>query len=97
MAARRHLLLRETTALDVTAAVEALADAIKGKVKLPGHAVADATHIAIAAAYGLDFVLTWNCTHIANPAIERILRGICESHGYELPALVTPLNLMPIT
>jgi hypothetical protein len=39
-------------------------------------------------------LLTWNCTHIANPAQLPVMRGLCAAKGYKLPELVTPFELM---
>ena len=60
--------------LEQTEAVEALAQILRDKVPLPERATADALHIATAAAHGMDYLLTWNCTHIANVT----LRGASE-------------------
>jgi len=42
----------------------------------------------------MDFLLTWNCRHIANAAISNRLRSLCEKAGYEVPVLCTPYELM---
>ncbi len=55
---------------------------------------ADATHVAIAAVHGMEYLLTWNLQHIANAAARtRIERG-CRTMGYEPPAICTPEELM---
>ena len=36
---------------------------------MPAKAYADAVHVAVAAVHGLDYLLTWNCTHIANATV----------------------------
>ena len=61
---------------------------------LPAKAVGDAVHIAIATIYGFDYLLTWNCRHIANAELFRALRRIVERRGFDLPALCTPEELM---
>lgn len=61
---------------------------------LPAKARLDALHIACAAYHGMDVLLTWNCTHIANPAKLPVMRGLCAARGYKLPELVTPFELM---
>jgi len=61
---------------------------------IPRKATRDALHTAIAAAYGCDYLLTWNCRHIANAEICRSVRGIVESQGFELPTICTPGQLM---
>jgi predicted nucleic acid-binding protein len=61
---------------------------------LPSKARLDALHIACAAYHDVDVLLTWNCTHIANPAKLPVMRGLCAAKGYKLPELVTPFELM---
>lgn len=61
---------------------------------LPPKARLDALHIACAAYHEMDVLLTWNCTHIANPAQLPVMRGLCAAKGYKLPELVTPFELM---
>ena len=54
----------------------------------------DAAHIALATVHGLDVLLTWNCRHIANVAIQQRLRRLAEKSGYTLPSLATPEEFM---
>jgi hypothetical protein len=44
---------------------------------MPAKAAIDATHVALAAVHGMDFLLTWNCTHIANAVMRPQLEDIC--------------------
>ena len=44
---------------------------------LPQKAAIDAVHIALAAVHGMDFLLTWNCTHIANAALRPRIESLC--------------------
>lgn len=60
-----------------------------------GHAIpeeesADALHIATAAVYGMDMLLTWNCKHMANLATLPKTIGIISKAGYECPQIITP-------
>ena len=61
---------------------------------IPQKAVEDAFHVAIATAQGMDFLLTWNCRHIANAEVIERLRSVCQELGYEMPTLCTPEQLM---
>jgi hypothetical protein len=61
---------------------------------IPPKAAADATHLAFATVHGMDFLLTWNCTHINNGEVEKRLRPVCWAHGFDLPVIVTPDELM---
>jgi hypothetical protein len=80
--------------LAATDAAEALGAKILSAGLIPVQAAADAVHIAYAAAHEIDFLLTWNCRHILNAAIERRLAGVCASMGFSLPVLCTPPELM---
>ncbi len=51
---------------------------------------ADALHIATAAVFRLDVVLTWNQRHLANPTRIRLLRTAAETLGLAAPTIVTP-------
>jgi predicted nucleic acid-binding protein len=61
---------------------------------LPQKATNDATHVAIAAIKGLDYLLTWNCKHIANARVSRVILRVCEEQGYSAPLMCTPLELI---
>ena len=94
-AARDRLaLLDDLPLLDIQhSEVQSLADRLIANHLLPEKAAADARHVAVAAVFGVDYLLTWNCKHIANaetlPRIYRLLRD----SGFEPPLVVTPEEL----
>ena len=61
---------------------------------LPKKALADIYHIAYCIAYEIDFLVTWNCTHIANPHVLRRLRDVANEETFFLPTIVTPDSLL---
>jgi hypothetical protein len=61
---------------------------------LPKKATNDAAHVAIAAVSGMQYLLTWNCKHIANAQISRVILRVCEEFGYSAPLLCTPLEFI---
>ncbi len=61
---------------------------------LPLKAANDSLHIALATVYGLDYLLTWNCKHMANAQIQKKLSQISFKFGYELPVICTPYELI---
>ncbi|MDJ1174733.1 hypothetical protein PMG25_11570 [Roseofilum sp. BLCC_M114] len=77
-------------------AAQDLAIQFLSKSNLPSKAADDALHMAIATIYGLDYLLTWNCKHIANAQIQKKLIQISCDAGYELPTICTPYELMGI-
>jgi predicted nucleic acid-binding protein len=80
--------------LDVTEDAENLADELVKQILLPQNAEVDALHIAIATVNGINYLLTWNCAHIANAALQPQIEAICRSAGFEPPTICTPQQLM---
>ena len=70
-AQKRLQALENIPLLDLTQEVLALAKALLDDGILPTRAKEDALHLAAAAVHKMDFLLTWNCRHIANPDILR--------------------------
>jgi predicted nucleic acid-binding protein len=94
VATRRLDILRDLPLLEVNEPVQNLATQFLTQSTLPSKAVDDALHIAAATVYGLDYLLTWNCKHIANAQIQKKLAQISIEEGYELPTICTPYELM---
>ena len=93
--ARRRLdVLASLPILELRDEVIALANAFIDSGPLPKKAVRDALHIAVSAIHGLDFLVTWNCTHIANAEMNPRIVSICHDHGLECPVICTPEELM---
>ena len=93
MARRRLNLMTGTALLDLTPAAESLAEAVLKSGLIPAKADGDAAHIALATTHRMDILLTWNCRHIANGAIEVRLRRLVQAQGWELPGICTPEEL----
>lgn len=94
IAAQRLEAVRGFPLLEVTEAVENLATQFMMKSNLPSKASDDAIHIALATVNSLDYLLTWNCKHIANAQIQKKLLEISSDFGYTLPIICTPYELM---
>ncbi|NEO95650.1 MAG: type II toxin-antitoxin system VapC family toxin [Moorea sp. SIO3G5] len=93
-ASKRVEILQDFPLLEINEAVQDLAIQFLAKSNLPPKAADDALHIAVATVYGLDYLLTWNCKHIANAQIQKKLAQISFDAGYELPTICTPYELM---
>ena len=93
-AGRRLAVLDGVPELDVTKNVRDLAKWLIAEGSIPAHAEVDAFHVAVAAVHGLDYLLTWNCKHIANAAMRPKVEAVCRHHGYEPPVICTPQELM---
>jgi predicted nucleic acid-binding protein len=94
IAKRRLEILSDFPLLEVNEAVQDLAAQFLTKSNLPPKAADDAIHIAVATIYSLDYLLTWNCKHIANAQIQKKLVQISLDAGYELPTICTPYEFM---
>jgi predicted nucleic acid-binding protein len=69
-AARERLdVLNDLPLLDIMEAVSRLALALLQAGAIPAKAARDAAHIAVSAVHGIDYLMTWNCAHIANAMI----------------------------
>ena len=91
---RRLEILSEFDLLDITDDVTDLASAILDFGVIPEKAATDAAHIAVATIHNLQFLLTWNCAHLANAEISNEIKSVCKSKGYECPIICTPEELM---
>lgn len=87
-------ILREMKQLSANVAAEQLVPILLRDTGLPQRALADMSHIALATVHGMQFLLTWNCKHIANANILRRVAKTCRRQGYEVPVICTPEELM---
>lgn len=94
IAAQRLEVLRNFPLLALNQSVQGLAGQFLARSNLPSKAAVDAIHIAAATVHGMDYLLTWNCRHIANAQIQGKLAEISLDFGYVLPVLCTPNELM---
>lgn len=79
--------------LPTTEEAERLArDLLAGRA-VPETEPEDALHIALASAHGVQYLVTWNCRHIANAAVRSAIERICRAAGYEPPVICTPEEL----
>jgi len=80
--------------LDLTDEAVDLAEALLNEGPLPGKAVDDAVHLALATVHEMDFLLTWNCRHLANAELVGPAARLLRAKGYEPPVVCTPEELM---
>ena len=93
-AARRFRAAEGLDILSATSAAESLASALLDAAALPRKAAIDAAHVATATVHGVDFLLTWNCAHIANAVTRPFIEAVCRKSGFEPPVICTPEELM---
>lgn len=86
--------LKGMPSLETSDAVKELAAALVKAAALPKKATEDALHIALATVHGMDYLLTWNCRHIANAEIRNVVAAVAYEHGYGAPVICTPEEIM---
>ncbi|MEA2416347.1 MAG: hypothetical protein QOI58_3004 [Thermoanaerobaculia bacterium] len=94
LAQERLAFLAETTLLDITDEATALAVELLRHTRIPAKADVDALHVAIATVNGMDYLLSWNCKHIANANMLPQVYAVCRASGYEPPLICTPSELL---
>ncbi len=82
--------------LDVSPEVRELAEQYFTAIDLPEKARADAYHLALAVWHEMDYLVTWNCTHIAGGKTRSIVQQINAMRGIASPVICTPEELMEI-
>ena len=92
-ASKRLEVLRGVPLLEVTEHAILLASDLVFGGGLPANARVDALHVAVATVHGMNFLLTWNCKHIANAATRHVIEDLCRAAGFEPPIICTPLEL----
>jgi predicted nucleic acid-binding protein len=93
-AQRRMVILETIPSLDITPQIEQLAERIAKALKIPRLAQMDAFHLACAIEYGLDYLLTWNCTHLANGPRLKMLSSFAATESLWMPIILTPMEMV---
>ena len=80
--------------LEINDDIEQIAAVYIENFLMPRDFAGDALHVAIASFYKVDYLLTWNCTHLANAHKKRHLRVINSRLRLNTPEIITPLELL---
>ncbi len=86
--------LKDIPLLDLPDEIPDLAGELLARSVLPPNARLDALHIAAAAFHGIEYLLTWNCTHIANARIFPRIGAALGGLGYAIPVICTPEEMV---
>ena len=86
-------LVADLPRLEVVDDIAGIIDVYLANHLMPTERLGDALHLALASYHKCDFLLTWNCTHIANANKFEHIRIINTRLGLFVPALVTPMEL----
>lgn len=96
MAKKRLELIEQIPLLELNPEALDLAYVLVQDGPLPQKASEDALHIAVATVHGMEYLLTWNCKHIANAQMRNSVAAICRARGYEPPVFCTPEELLEV-
>jgi len=94
MARQRLELLSPLPKLELTDQVGALAQSLIEAGLVPEKAASDAVHIAVASVHQMNYIVTWNFKHIANPYTRNRLRAVVAEAGFHLPVMSSPEELI---
>lgn len=92
--ARRLAIVEKLPVVEIDNEVQDLVSIYAQRLGLTGRAQIDLPHIALAVAYSMDYLVTWNCAHIANGEIIRRLGAINSELHLHMPVIVTPEELL---
>src|SRR5204863_1340643 len=87
-------LLANLQLLPVEPDIQAIVQTYLHHKLMPANPSSDALHLSLASYYKCDFLVTWNCRHLANANKFGHIRRVNAMLGLFVPALVTPLELL---
>ncbi|MBI3407581.1 MAG: type II toxin-antitoxin system VapC family toxin [Planctomycetes bacterium] len=97
---RRSIWLELVRALPLLPVESAIAEIVNAYIQhkvMPADPSGDALHLALASYHKCDFLVTWNCQHLANANKFGHIRRVNTMLGLFVPALVTPLELLGVS
>lgn len=92
-AKRRLSWVAEISSLGISEQATELTRQLLAEGVIPAKSEDDALHIAIAAAQGADFLLTWNFRHINNAELKSAIARVVELRGFACPHICSPEEL----
>ncbi len=87
-------LVGEFAELKLSSEIEGIAKGYVNQGVIPERYFPDALHVALASFYKIDFLVTWNCAHLAEAHRRRRVRLFNTSAGLFVPEIVTPMELV---
>ncbi len=86
-------MIRRLSYLTVSAAVTDLREDLVERKLVPPNKPGDAAHLAISTSHQIDYLLTWNYAHMANPVVQKGLESLCEEMELVAPLIVSPESI----
>ncbi|MEO0016728.1 MAG: hypothetical protein RLZZ522_11 [Verrucomicrobiota bacterium] len=96
LAAKRLASLEGIPTLDIPEDFGVLEGELIQLFQLPAKAATDASHLGLAIVHQMDYLLTWNCTHLANAVLQKELMDYCGYHHLHVPVICTPETLIKL-
>lgn len=87
-------LLDDVPIVEISSEIIDIVDTYVKRKLMPADTKGDALHLALASFHGCDFLLTWNCKHLANANKFTHIRRLNALLGLFVPALITPFELL---
>ncbi len=87
-------LLDHIVLLTIDRAVAEIGEAYTKQLLMPADPFGDALHLALASYHRCDFLVTWNCQHLANAKKFGNIRRLNGMLGLFVSELVTPMELL---
>lgn len=94
LAADRLCSLSGIPLLPLDPQIGVIANEIMSRAILPPKAAVDALHIAAVVHHGVEYLLTWNCRHIANAKVLPRIRDVLNDLGVFIPIICTPEEMV---
>lgn len=88
--------IKDFTILEVTKDIQNLSKIYEEELKIPPKSIGDAVHLAVACLNNIDYLVTWNCTHLCNGEIIKKLAKINKQLEIHTPIICTPEQLMEV-
>ena len=95
-ASKRLEAIKDFSVLSLNDDVKELANKYLKGIELPDKAKIDAFHLAFAAWYKVDYLVSWNCTHIASARVRKLLEKLNNQLNIQTPIICTPEELMEV-
>jgi hypothetical protein len=93
-AEKRMEAMRSFVVLAMKDTVTDVANSLVQSGPIPEKAQAGAMHLALAAVHKMDFLLTWNCRHLANATMRNAINEVLRAEGLVEPVICTPMDLL---
>lgn len=87
---QRLSLVEELKILPINDDVLKIAEELVAEKIVPIEYIDDALHISCAGVHGMNYLLTWNCKHIANAQIRIRIREVFSRNNFAMPVICTP-------